>query len=36
MALRPKLEFYRFSLNHKEEEYKTFYNFAKEELNKKK
>lgn len=36
MALRPKLEFYRFSLNHKEEEYKTFYNFAKEELNTKK
>lgn len=35
MALRPKLEFYRFSLNHKDEEMKTFFDFAKEELTRK-
>lgn len=34
--LRPKLEFYRFSLNHKDEEPKTFFDFAKEELTRKK
>jgi len=34
--LRPKLEFYRFSLNHKDEESKTFFDFAKEELARKK
>ncbi|MEN9917787.1 MAG: hypothetical protein RL662_223 [Bacteroidota bacterium] len=34
--LRPKLEFYRFSLNHKDEESKTFFDFAKEELTRKK
>lgn len=34
--LRPKLEFYRFTLNHKDEVKKTFFDFAKEELTRKK
>lgn len=33
MALRPKLEFFRFKLESREGEYKTFRNFAIEELN---
>lgn len=33
MALRPKLEFFRFHLETKEDEYKTFRDFAIEELN---
>ena len=32
MALRPKLEFYRFKLVSKDENYKTFRDFAIEEL----
>lgn len=32
MAINPKLEFYRFKLNHKTEKYKTFRDFAVEEL----
>ena len=33
MALRPKLEFFRFSLESKDEVYKTFRDFAIEEFN---
>lgn len=33
MAINPKLEFYRFKLNHKKDDTKTFRNFAVEELN---
>lgn len=32
MAINPKLEFYRFTLNHKKEDLKTFRDFAIEEL----
>lgn len=32
MAINPKLEFYRFTLNHKKEDFKTFRDFAIEEL----
>lgn len=32
MAINPKLEFYRFKLNHKKEEFKTFQDFATDEL----
>lgn len=32
MSINPKLEFYRFKLNHKNEEFKTFRDFATEEL----
>lgn len=32
MAINPKLEFYRFTLNHKKEGFKTFRDFAMEEL----
>lgn len=32
MAIKPKLEFYRFSLIHREEEYKTFKDFVIDEL----
>lgn len=32
MAINPKLEFYRFPLNHKKEDFKTFRDFAIEEL----
>lgn len=33
MASNPKLEFYRFALNHRKEDFKTFRDFAIEELN---
>lgn len=36
MALRPKLEFYNFKLDHKEGEFRTFKDFAKDELTRKK
>lgn len=32
MAINPKLEFYRFTLNHKKDDFKTFRDFAIEEL----
>ncbi|HEY1046298.1 MAG TPA: hypothetical protein VGF79_07655, partial [Bacteroidia bacterium] len=32
MSINPKLEFFRFSLNHKNEEFKTFRDFVIEEL----
>lgn len=32
MAINPKLEFYRFTLNHKKKDFKTFRDFAIEEL----
>lgn len=32
MAINPKLEFYRFTLNHKKEDFKTFRDFAIQEL----
>lgn len=35
MTINPKLEFYRFSLNHKDEKTKTFQQFAIDELNNK-